>query len=355
MAGELMPVPAWQNLTHEENRRWIEVLDHVAGAVPPGAVSVVIDGNAPQAGIVADRLADTLRALGRPCARLTDATPLADEDTWRAERTAETVALADGSRWRRHPPDGTWDVTIWLRTPPVQFDANGNRGNGCDIVIDLHDPTWPVIRHLADRLAPQEAWYISESRAFFAIRAATWDTRFGDDLPAYAAAVTEAGLPTDGVAIDVGCGTGRALPALREAVGPHGTVIGLDVTPQMLTAAQTHAQQAAASLILADARHLPLLDATVDAVFVAGLLTHLPNPHTGLRELARITRPGGRLVLFHPSGRAALAARHGRTLNPDEPLAETPLRHSTSQTGWRLTTYDDPPHRFFATAIRQCD
>ncbi|MEV6814740.1 methyltransferase domain-containing protein, partial [Micromonospora sp. NPDC051296] len=92
--------------------------------------------------------------------------------------------------------------------------------------------------------------------------------------------------------------------------------------------------------------------ARVDAIFAAGLLPHLPDSDAGLRELARITRPGGRLVLFHPSGRATLAARHGRTLRPDEPLAETPLRASTSRTGWHLDTYDDPPHRFLATATR---
>ena len=53
--------------------------------------------------------------------------------------------------------------------------------------------------------------YIAETRAFFGCRAATWDTKFGDDLPAYRAAVAEAGIRRGGVAIDVGCGTGRAL------------------------------------------------------------------------------------------------------------------------------------------------
>ncbi len=87
-------------------------------------------------------------------------------------------------------------------------------------------------------------------------------------------------------------------------------------------------------------------------MFAAGLLMHLPDPHAGLAELARITKPGGRLVLFHPSGRAALAARHGRTLHPDDPLAEIPLRHATRATGWQLTRYDDPAHRFLALATR---
>jgi hypothetical protein len=65
-----------------------------------------------------------------------------------------------------------------------------------------------------------------------------------------------------------------------------------------------------------------------------------------------VTRTGGLLVLFHPSGRATLAARRGRVLSPDELLAEGVLRRSTAATGWRLTAYDDAPQRFFALAER---
>jgi SAM-dependent methyltransferase len=174
-----------------------------------------------------------------------------------------------------------------------------------------------------------------------------------DGADRYAAAVAEADLPPGGVAVDVGCGTGRALPALRAAVGAAGTVVGVDLTPQMLAQARPRADATTAVLILGAARRLPLGEASVDAVFAAGLVTHLPDIEAGLLELARVTRPDGRLVLFHPSGRAALAARHGRTLRPDEPLAEDRLRRSAHRTGWQLTTYDDAPHRFLAIGVRE--
>jgi ubiquinone/menaquinone biosynthesis C-methylase UbiE len=153
--------------------------------------------------------------------------------------------------------------------------------------------------------------------------------------------------------VDVGCGTGRALVPLRQAVGERGVVIGVDITPQMLAVARVRAESSRAGLVVADARHLPFATSKVDAVFAAGLIMHLPDTDAGLRELARVTRPGGRLVLFHPSGRAALAARHGRALRPDEPLAQTPLSLATHGAGWQLTTYDDSPHRFLAIAVRQ--
>jgi SAM-dependent methyltransferase len=116
--------------------------------------------------------------------------------------------------------------------------------------------------------------------------------------------------------------------------------------------ARPKAAAASAARVLADARVLPLGNARADAIFAAGLVHHLPDPEAGLRELARVTRPGGVLVLFHPTGRAALAARHGRTLSPDEPLAEGPLRGLTAAAGWKLTAYDDAASRFFAVARR---
>jgi len=175
----------------------------------------------------------------------------------------------------------------------------------------------------------------------------------GDDLPAYCAAVDEAGIKLGGLVVDIGCGTGRALPPLRMAVGPAGAVIALDITPEMLAVARPAAALAGASLVLADARALPFPGGSVDAIFAAGLVNHLPDTEAGLRELARVTRPGGLLVLFHPSGRAALAARHGHALSPDEPLAEGPLCRSTAAAGWEVTAYDDAPHRFFAVAERR--
>jgi SAM-dependent methyltransferase len=329
-------------------RRRAEVLDSLAAMLPTTAAFVVVDGADGHAAVLADRLAAILQTEGRRCARLTDNTPLSDEDAWQADRAADTVALADGPRWRACPPGRAWDVVIWLRT-----GKGGDGEQGADIVVDLHDPAWPVIRRVAARLADHGRWYIPESQAFFAAKAKTWDAKFGDDLPAYARAVTEAQLPPGGVVVDAGCGTGRALPALRAAVGDAGVVIGVDLTPQMLDVARARGRAERAALLLADARRLPFAGGSVDAVFAAGLIMHLPDPAAALAELARVTRPGGRLVLFHPSGRAALAARHGRSLRSDEPLAEALLRESTRHAGWRLDRYDDPPHRFLALATRE--
>jgi SAM-dependent methyltransferase len=129
-------------------------------------------------------------------------------------------------------------------------------------------------------------------------------------------------------------------------------VLGVDLTPEMLATARRYGRHCHGWLLLADARRLPLADGGVDAAFAAGLLPHLPDPDGGLTELARVTRPGGRLALFHPRGRAALAARRGRRLREDDTLAHANLRRLLERTGWRLDRYDDGPDRFLAVAER---
>jgi SAM-dependent methyltransferase len=331
--------------------RWEEMLTSLTGLLPARSRCVLIDGPSEQARLFASRLAAKLAGQQRT-------------------RSVQVTLEADGD----------WDVAVFLRTAPggrhspvyrkdsevredrerrekhgnrEEREERKNREERADVVVDLHDVRWPVIRRVAAPLAGRGPWYLTETRAFFACRAATWDAKFGDDLPAYCAAVAEAGIKRGGVVIDVGCGTGRALPPLREAVGPAGTVIAMDVTPEMLAAARPAIRLAGASVLIADARALPLADGTADAIFAAGLVNHLPDTEAGLRGLARVTRQGGLLVLFHPSGRAALAARHGHALSPEEPLSEGPLRRFTAAAGWALTAYDDAPHRFFAVAERR--
>lgn len=129
-------------------------------------------------------------------------------------------------------------------------------------------------------------------------------------------------------------------------------MLGADVTPQMLSAARDAYRDAEGTLLLADVVRLPLRDEALDAVFAAGLIAHLPEPAANLRELARVVRPGGRLALFHPIGRAALAARHGRALTPEDLRAEHNLGPLLAGSGWRLTSYADEDARFLALAVR---
>ncbi len=200
------------------------------------------------------------------------------------------------------------------------------------------------MRHMSD--------HQTHVQEFFTARAADWDSRFPDDGPAYAAAVAELRLREGHRVLDAGCGTGRALTPLRAAVGPSGVVVGADLTPAMLAAAVRAGRDRHGRLVLADVAALPLRPGSLDAVFGAGLISHLPRPAENLRELARVVRPGGTLALFHPIGRAALAARQGRQITPEDLRAEPNLRPLLATSGWRLTSYVDEDARFLALAVR---
>jgi SAM-dependent methyltransferase len=310
---------------------------------------------------LADDLAGALAARGRRCRRASLEAPVRVPDT---RPGGDDVVVVDGNLLQ-HPRLGSpWDLVIYLRPPPAPSgpDPDGavaryleevDPERTADVVVEL-DPVWPVIRSIAPAVAGRLGRdpHPAETRAFFAPRAATWEERFPDDDPAYAAAVAELGLRAGQTALDVGCGTGRALPHLRAAVGRDGNVLGVDLTPEMLATAQELGRHLHGWLVLADARRLPLRAGGADAVFAAGLLRHLPDAGDGLAELARVTGAGGRLGLFHPSGRAALAARQGRRLRDDDQLAHANLQPLLERTGWRLDRYDDAADRFLAVAER---
>ncbi|MEU8174990.1 class I SAM-dependent methyltransferase [Microbispora hainanensis] len=193
---------------------------------------------------------------------------------------------------------------------------------------------------------------LRETREFFAAKAATWEEKYPDDGPVFAAAIAEMALPSGGLVLDAGCGTGRAFPLLRDAVGAAGRVVGVDVTPEMIRSAHDRGRAEVGLLLIADVGRLPLREGVADGVLASGLISHVPRPAAVLAELARVTRPGGRLALFHPVGRAVLAARRGRTLTPDDIRAEHNLRPLLDDAGWTLLAFHDTDERYLALARR---
>jgi SAM-dependent methyltransferase len=104
--------------------------------------------------------------------------------------------------------------------------------------------------------------------------------------------------------LEVGCGTGVFLPALARAVAPNGEVIGVDHADTFLTEARKRVDAAGfgdrVTLQVADALALPFPDASFDAAHVERVLMHLQDPEEALRELRRVLKPGGRVVVAEP-------------------------------------------------------
>jgi ubiquinone/menaquinone biosynthesis C-methylase UbiE len=194
---------------------------------------------------------------------------------------------------------------------------------------------------------------LDEIQAFFSPRAAGWEDRFPNDALQFTRAVQELSLAKGATVLDLGCGTGRALLPLREAVGATGRVVGLDATMAMLGEAQRLGRTQIGYLLQGDVNILPFANAIADAIFASGLLPHLTNPIEGLAEMARVTVSGGKLAIFHPLSRKALAARHHRVPTDDDVLAKVRLENLLTASGWQLVSVDDADDRFLAMAVKK--
>jgi demethylmenaquinone methyltransferase / 2-methoxy-6-polyprenyl-1,4-benzoquinol methylase len=111
------------------------------------------------------------------------------------------------------------------------------------------------------------------------------------------AAVRAANLEPGGSALDVACGTGKLTCALAATVGTVGRVVGVDLAPAMIE----EARRACGDLVQIDflvgnALALPFEAGSFDAATIAFGLRNLASFESGFREMARVVRPGGRVV-----------------------------------------------------------
>jgi ubiquinone/menaquinone biosynthesis C-methylase UbiE len=99
--------------------------------------------------------------------------------------------------------------------------------------------------------------------------------------------------------LDVGCGPGFFVTELLEAVGREGSVVGLDISADMLAVAAKRAEgHGNVKFHEADATSLPVPDASFDRAVCVQVLEYVRDVPTALREMHRALRPGGRVVVW---------------------------------------------------------
>lgn len=114
-----------------------------------------------------------------------------------------------------------------------------------------------------------------------------------------AIAARESGVGRGASVLDACCGTGDLALELARTVGRSGQVTGLDFSAEMLArAARKPSGEDAAKIdwVRGDATSLPFAADSYSAATIAFGLRNLPDPEQGLRELARVVRPGGKVV-----------------------------------------------------------
>ena len=133
--------------------------------------------------------------------------------------------------------------------------------------------------------------------------------------------------------LDVGCGTGVITRELARRVGPTGRVTGVDPSPVLIEVAERLRDDDDldwSSFGVQDGRALPFPDGSFDLTTAITVLCHVPERAEVLRELARVTRPGG-TVLIMDGEYAANQVEH-----PDRALTARIVD------AWRASVVDDP-------------
>jgi ArsR family transcriptional regulator len=204
-------------------------------------------------------------------------------------------------------PDGAW---VFYR-----LAVHGDGGILIGQALALLDDSDPAIGRDIGQLAAVRAERSDAAAAYFARNAARWDeirSLYIDEAEVEAAVLAAAGPGPFERLVDLGAGTGRMLTLLGAKAR---SAVGLDLSRQMLNIARVEVDKA--GLAACELRHgdifdTRLPDGVADLVTVHQVLHYLGDPAAAVAEAARLTGPGGRLVIvdFAPHELEFLREQH---------------------------------------------
>jgi demethylmenaquinone methyltransferase/2-methoxy-6-polyprenyl-1,4-benzoquinol methylase len=165
--------------------------------------------------------------------------------------------------------------------------------------------------------------------------------------PAIRQAIRKLGFPKQSRGLDVGCGVGRHILWLAEAIESPSHIVGLDIATDRLVSARrlTRSSPSCIDFITGDIHSTPFADRSFDWIWCADTLWPGPEidaPTDVVKELARIVRSGGQLALVYWSnqsllpGYPTLEARLNRVFVETTPYlaGPTPERQFMRALGW---------------------
>jgi len=109
------------------------------------------------------------------------------------------------------------------------------------------------------------------------------------------------GLSNGQSVLDVGCGIGVDFPTLLNRIGSTGSIYGVDISHAMIKEATTLNPQPNVHLSVEDVTsHLSFKDNMFDSVFTFRTLQHVSSPLAAVKEMVRVTKVGGKVLMSEP-------------------------------------------------------
>jgi demethylmenaquinone methyltransferase/2-methoxy-6-polyprenyl-1,4-benzoquinol methylase len=147
----------------------------------------------------------------------------------------------------------------------------------------------------ADKAARVEAMFDAIASTYERVNTVA---SFGRDTRWRERAVAAAGVQRSDIVLDVACGTGDMIRVFAATQPPPAMIIGVDFAANMLAHGRYAGLAVPVHLLRADALRLPLADETVDVISCTFGVRNFQDLSAGLREMFRVLRPGGRVVIL---------------------------------------------------------
>jgi ubiquinone/menaquinone biosynthesis C-methylase UbiE len=194
---------------------------------------------------------------------------------------------------------------------------------------------------------------------YFDQLAPTWDKGLAPErLECLGNIVKELGIRPGYHVLDIGSGTGVLLPFLIAELDGEGKIVALDFSAEMLLQAQTKAFPPIARFVQADVLAIPLDGNSVDLVMCNSAFPHFHDKDKALREIARVLRNDGRVVICHTMSREMLNRFHqsiGGIIAHDLLPDETQLRRQLKQADLTVIHFEDGPERYLVMAKKNLE
>ena len=198
-----------------------------------------------------------------------------------------------------------------------------------------------------ESLTQEEQLKSDARRAFFDAHAHGWEER---GYPADVRVRLEALVECFGIE----SGEKILEPYLLDRLGPTGFVVELDNSLEMLKgAAKKSARQI--QCVWSAVETLPLVDEDFDRVICFASFPHFANPLKALKQIHRVLKPAGSLVIAHLLSREEIARHHAKNtvVLGDELPGEAAMRVLMTQTGFCVKRLEDRPGRYLLVATKE--